>query len=98
MAGPVAAMITGFGNVRHRTDNSNPPASIASAACASPDWNTDRSNPPLNTRWLPASTTALASSFSARSSASLTADCIVGPSTFTLPSSSVMVATDSLSS
>ncbi len=29
MAGPVAAMITGVGNVRHRTDNSKPPASIA---------------------------------------------------------------------
>ena len=50
IAGPVAAMMTGFGNVRHRTDNSKPPASIASAACASPDWKTERSNPPLNTR------------------------------------------------
>ena len=79
MAGPVAAMITGAGNVRHRTDNSKPPASIPSAAFASPDWNTARSKPPLNTRWLPAITTALAESFSARSSASLIADCIVRP-------------------
>ena len=50
MAGPVAAMMTGFGNVRHRSDSSKPPASMPSAACASPDWKTDRSNPPLNTR------------------------------------------------
>ena len=98
MAGPVAAMITGAGNVRHRTDSSKPPASMPSAAFASPDWNTERSKPPLNTRWLPAITTALAESFSARSSASLIADCMSGPSTLTLPSSSVMVATASLSS
>ncbi len=32
IAGPVAAMITGSGNVRHRTDSSKPPASIPSAA------------------------------------------------------------------
>ena len=32
MAGPVAAMITGAGNVRQRTDNSKPPASMPSAA------------------------------------------------------------------
>ena len=50
MAGPVAAMITGFGNVKHRTDSSKPPASIPSAACASPDWKTARSKPPLKTR------------------------------------------------
>src|SRR4029078_3999399 len=31
MAGPVAAMITGAGNVRHRTDSSKPPASMPSA-------------------------------------------------------------------
>ena len=37
IAGPVAAMMTGLGNVRQRTDNSNPPANIASAACGSPD-------------------------------------------------------------
>ena len=91
-------MMTGFGNVRHRTDSSKPPASMSSAACASPDWKTERSNPPLNTRSLPVSTTALASSFSARSSASLIAVCIAGPSTLTLPSSIVIVATDSLSS
>ena len=60
MAGPVAAMITGAGNVRHRIDSSKPPASMPSAASASPDWNTARSKPPLNTRWLPAITTALA--------------------------------------
>ena len=33
MAGPVAAMMTGLGNVRQRIDSSKPPASIASAAC-----------------------------------------------------------------
>ena len=60
------------------TVRSRLPASPAPPA-ASPDWKTDRSKPPLNTRWLPASTTALASSFSARSSASLMAACIVGP-------------------
>ena len=98
MAGPVAAMITGAGNVRHRTDSSKPPASMASAALASPDWNTARSKPPLNTRWLPAITTAFAESFWARSRASLSAACMSGPSTLTLPSSIVIVATDSLSS
>ena len=78
IAGPVAAMITGAGKVRHRTDSSKPPASMPSAAFASPDWNTARSKPPLNTRWLPASTTAFAESFSARSSASLMAACMSG--------------------
>ena len=98
MAGPVAAMITGTGKVNVRTDSSNPPESMPSAAAGSPDWKTARSNPPLNTREFPASTTALAESASARSSASLMALCMAGPRTLTLPSSRAMVATESASS
>ncbi len=61
MACPVAAMITGTGKVRHRTDSSKPPASMARVAAGSPAENTLRSNPPLNTFELPASTTAFTS-------------------------------------
>lgn len=82
MAGPVAAMTTGTGNVSSRIDNSNPPDSMPSAAAASPELNTDRSKPALSTREFPAMTIALispsAAAFSARSSASFTCCCIVG--------------------
>ena len=98
IAGPVAAMITGTGNVSVRNESLKPPESMPSAAAGSPDWNTARSKPPLNTRELPASTTAFALSDSARSRASLIAACMSGPRTLTLPSSRVMVATDSASS
>lgn len=59
IAGPVAAITTGAGNVSVRIANSKPPESIPCPASASPEANTLRSNPPLNTRSLPASTTAL---------------------------------------
>ena len=102
MAGPVAAMMTGTGKVRSRMDSSKPPASIPSAAAASPELNTDRSNPALRTRELPASTMAFTSpapaAASARSNASLRCCWVAGDRTLTLPSSSVIVATFSVSS
>lgn len=61
IAGPVAAMTTGTGKVRQRTASSKPPASMPSVAAVSPDANTLRSKPPLNTFELPASTTAFTS-------------------------------------
>jgi hypothetical protein len=95
-------MITGTGKLSRRIDSSNPPESMPSAAAASPELKTLRSKPALNTRELPAMTTALtspsAAAFSARSSAALTFSCIAGDSALTLPSSSVIVATDSVCS
>jgi hypothetical protein len=65
------------------------------AGCTSPAVKMFRSNPALNTRWLPAMTTAPTSSRSALSSASLRACCMVGPSALTFPSSIVITAMDS---
>ncbi len=61
----------------------------------SPERKTLRSKPPLNTRSLPAITTAPALSPSARSKASLISPSMLGLSTLTLPSSIEMTATAS---
>ena len=52
------AATTGLGNDSSRCDNVNPPLSMSIDAWTSPERNTLRSNPPLNTRSLPAITTA----------------------------------------
>ena len=95
IACPVQAETTGLGNDSSRCDSMKPAASISIEAATSPDLNTLRSNPPLNTRSLPAITTAPASSASAESSAVLISMSMAGPSTLTLPSSIVITATDS---
>ncbi len=95
MACPVQAATTGLGNDSSRCESSKPALSMSIEACTSPDLNTLRSNPPLNTRSLPAITTAPASSLSAWSSAVLIAASMSGPRALTLPSSMVIIAIDS---
>ena len=95
MACPVHAATTGLGNDSNRWESSKPALSMAMEASRSPERNTFRSNPPLNTRSLPAITTAPASSLSARSSSALIAASMSGPSALTLPSFMVITAIDS---
>jgi len=66
------------------------------AGCTSPDVRIFKSKPPLNTRAFPVMTRAPTLSASAWSIASLRACCIVGPRAFTLPSSILMTAMESL--
>src|SRR5271156_230672 len=96
IAWPLHATTIGAGNESIRYANSKPMNSIF---CASgpPALSTFRSKPPENTPGLPVSTTT-ARSDTARSSASFSADSIAIDITLTLPSSIVMVATESLSS
>src|SRR5271154_431701 len=96
IAWPLHATSIGAGNESIRYANSKPMNSIF---CASgpPALSTFRSKPPQNTPGLPVSTTT-ARSDTARSSASFSADSIAIDITLTLPSSIVMVATESLSS
>src|SRR5271156_4998709 len=96
IAWPLHATSIGAGNESIRYANSKPMKSIFCASGA-PALSTFRSKPPQNTPGLPVNTTT-ARSDTARSNASLRADSIAIDITLTLPSSIVMVATESLSS
>ena len=85
-------MTTGIGKDNIRSASSNPAVSMV-RALGPPARNTFRSNPAENTPGRPASAT-IAASASALLSASLSSASISGDSTFTLPSSIVIRATE----
>ena len=98
IAGPVAAMMTGFGNVRHRTDNSNPPASIAQRRLRVAGLEDRKVEPAAEHPLIARQHDGLGVVLLGAVERLVDRGLHRGPSTLTLPSSSVIVATDSLSS
>ena len=94
-AWPVHAITTGVGNESSRSARANPPGASRPTR-RPPALSTGRSNPAEKTPGRPASRTTARSAM-ARSSAASSSPSMAGDSTFTLPSSMVIVAIESLS-